>query len=137
MIIPRVGDFWEFRPTSGKKHTTKKRIKRIYWSASNVTGRMCPWIEWSHTPKARHIGNIRVKYFLKERAVRRISSAAQPALGSIKSARKAKSSAQNYVADLKICITESEGKSYPCLPNESWKWIEIEQDEFAKLERSI
>jgi hypothetical protein len=38
---------------------------------------MCPWIEWSHTPKARHIGNIRVKYFLKERAVRRISSAAE------------------------------------------------------------
>lgn len=77
MIIPRVGDVWEFRPTSGKKHTTKKRIKRIYWSASKVTGRMCPWIEWSHTPKARYIGNIRVKYFLKERAVRRISSAAE------------------------------------------------------------
>lgn len=38
---------------------------------------------------------------------------------------------------MKICKTEAEGKSYPCLPNESWKWLEIEPDEFAKLERSI
>jgi hypothetical protein len=75
MIIPRIGDYWEFRPTHGKKHTTKKRIVRIYWSPSKVTSRMCPWIEWSHTPKARYIGDIRVKYFLQERAVRLICRA--------------------------------------------------------------
>lgn len=43
---------------------------------------------------------------------------------------------QNYVEDLKVCTTEAEGQSYPCLPNESWKWLEIEQDEFVKLEMS-
>ena len=44
---------------------------------------------------------------------------------------------QNYVEALKVCKTEAEGKSYPCLPNESWKWLEIEQDEFTELQRSL
>lgn len=69
IVIPRVGDVWKFRPSNGR-HTTIKTITRIYWKPSRVTGRLCPWIEWSHTPKARYIGGIRVSYFLRERAVK-------------------------------------------------------------------
>jgi hypothetical protein len=71
MKIPRVGDVWEFRPSHGK-HTTRKTIVEIYWGKSKITGRRCPWIRWSHTPKARYIGSIRVKFFLEKRAVKLI-----------------------------------------------------------------
>lgn len=74
MIVPRVGDYWEFYPTVGKKHKTKKHIQRIYWSL-NKDGKNCPWIEWSHTPSARYLGDVRVKYFLAKKAVRLISRA--------------------------------------------------------------
>jgi len=72
MIVPRIGDLWEFRTSESGRYTTQKRIADILWKPSRVTGRICPWIKWSHTPKARYIGDIRVKYFLKERAVRLI-----------------------------------------------------------------
>lgn len=81
MIIPRIGDEWEFYPTVGKRHTTKKKIKNIYWKASAKTGGMIPFIEWSHTPSARYLPDVRVKYFLKMKAKRLISRAkvfAQP-----------------------------------------------------------
>jgi len=77
MFIPRIGDEWEFIPTAKGKHKTIKKIVDIYWRPSQVTGRLCPYIKWSHQPKARYIGSIRVKNFLRDRAVRRISSAAE------------------------------------------------------------
>lgn len=75
MIIPRIGDYWEFYPTVGKRHTTKKYIKNIYWKRSAKTGKMIPFIEWSHTSSARYLPDIRVKYFLKMKAKRLISRA--------------------------------------------------------------
>lgn len=69
MIIPRVGDVWEFYPTFGKKHKTVKHIEEIYWK-SIPSGGQFPNIRWSHTPKARYIDDIRVKKFLKNRAIR-------------------------------------------------------------------
>jgi hypothetical protein len=77
MVIPRIGDEWEFTPLSKGKHKTIKKIVNIIWQPSPVTGRMCPYLVWSHQPKARYIGAIRVKNFLRDRAARRISSAAK------------------------------------------------------------
>ncbi len=73
VTIPRVGDVWDFYPTLGKKHTTRKRIDRIYWKFSVFAGKAVPYIQWSHTPKARYIDDIRVKSFLKFKAIRLIS----------------------------------------------------------------
>lgn len=79
MTIPRIGDEWEFYPTIGKKHTTKKRIAEIYWRPSNVDGKTCPWIKWSHNPGARYLGDIRVKFFLAKKAKRLVRRACNPA----------------------------------------------------------
>lgn len=75
MTIPRVGDTWEFYPAAGKSHTTKKEISAIYWKSNSTTGGIVPWIEWSHTPKARYIPDMRVKHFLAKRAKRLVCRA--------------------------------------------------------------
>lgn len=79
MIIPRVGDEWEFYPTIGKKHTTKKKIANIYWKRSSASGKLLPWIEWSHTPSARYLPDVRVKFFLAKKAKRLVRRAFIPA----------------------------------------------------------
>ena len=79
MIIPRVGDVWEFYPTTGKRHTTIKQIVKIYWRYSEKEDRENPWIEWSHTPSARYIGDVRVKHFLAKKAKRLVRRDFNPA----------------------------------------------------------
>lgn len=77
MIIPRVGQRWEFYPTIGKKHKTIKTITAIYWRTAN-DGKAYPTIQWSHTPKARYIPHSRVKTFLAKKAIRLLPPAPQP-----------------------------------------------------------
>ena len=67
MIIPRVGDYWEFRPSRIGKHKTRKFIKEIIWLYAQTLGKRLPYIVWSHRPKARYIGDLRVKALLGTR----------------------------------------------------------------------
>lgn len=85
--IPRIGDLWEFHPTTGARHRTKKRIAEIYWRLSS-DGKDHPWIKWEHTPKARYIGDCRVKFFLAKKAIRLIARLEeQKVFGKIKTVR--------------------------------------------------
>lgn len=74
MVIPRVGDYWEFRLPSGNK--TRKVITEIRWKEEGIQNawQSTPWKErkrrgnkysailfWSHTPKARYISPVSVR----------------------------------------------------------------------------
>lgn len=65
MIIPRIGDVWEYKlPNKRKKIKTIHRVSWIWCERKNGSLVRKPFVEWKRLPKGRYT-SLRVKSLLK------------------------------------------------------------------------